>query len=183
MSSRLQQKYQTEIMSALREEFSYANPHQVPQVLKVVINIGAGRATADSRVLETAVHTLSRVSGQTPVQTAAKQSIAGFKLREGNKIGAKVTLRGQRMYEFIDRLVSVVLPRVRDFRGLPARAFDPQGNYSIGLDDQTIFPELSFDEAATSHGLQINIVTSARTREEGRRLLELMGFPFQKEAK
>lgn len=180
--SRLQQKYQQEIVPALRQEFGYANPNQVPRVLKVVLNVGAGRATADSRVLETAVSTLSRVSGQTPVQTVAKQSIAGFKLREGNKIGAKVTLRGQRMYEFLDRLVSVVLPRVRDFRGLPNRAFDPEGNYSIGLGDQTIFPEVAFDEAVV-HGLQINVITTAKTRAEGRRLLELMGFPFQKEAK
>ena len=181
--SRLQEKYVKEILPALRDEFKYPNLHQVPRVEKVVLNVGTGRAAADSKILEHAAATLGKVSGQTPIVTVAKNSIAGFKLREGNKIGAKVTLRGERMYEFIDRLVSLVLPRIRDFRGLSSKAFDPQGNYSIGLNDQSIFPEISFDELGNTHGLQVNIVTTARNREEGKKLLELMGFPFQKENK
>ena len=181
--SRLIKKYRETVIPALQQEFGYANIHQVPRLEKVVVNVGAGRATADSRVLESAVATVAKISGQAPVQTVAKKSIAGFKLREGNKIGAKVTLRGQRMYDFVDRLISIVLPRVRDFRGLDPKAFDPQGNYSVGVTDQSIFPEISFDEISTTHGLQINLVTTAKTRQEGQRLLELLGFAFRKENK
>jgi large subunit ribosomal protein L5 len=181
--NRLVQKYRQDAVPALQQEFGYRNLQQVPRLEKVVINVGAGRAAADSKVLETAMATVSKISGQSPVQTVAKKSIAGFKLREGNKIGAKVTLRGERMYDFVDRLVSIVLPRIRDFRGLSTKAFDPQGNYSIGVDDQSIFPEISFDEITTTHGLQVNIVTTAKTAAEGKKLLELLGFPFKKESK
>ena len=143
-------------------------------------NAGVGRATADSKHLEVAVSTLGKITGQHPVQTVAKKSVASFKLRDGNKIGAMVTLRGERMYEFLDRLVSVTLPRIRDFRGISDVAFDPQGNYSLGLNDHTIFPEISYEEANVSHGLQINIVTTAKSPAEGKRLLELMGFPLRR---
>ncbi len=178
--SRLKDRYQKEITVLLTKEFGYTNPHQVPQINKVVVNAGVGKATVDAKYLEAASHTLSKVTGQKPVQTAAKLSIAGFKLREGNKVGTTVTIRGERMYEFLDRLISVTLPRIRDFRGISADAFDVQGNYSLGIPEQTIFPEIPYEEAGASHGLQVNIVTTAKTAEEGRKLLELMGFPFRR---
>lgn len=178
--NRLREKYQKTIRTTLKEERGYSNLHQIPRIEKVVINAGVGRAVADSKNLEIVAATIRKVTGQQPVTTVAKNSIAGFKLREGNKIGVMVTLRGERMYSFLDRLVSIVLPRIRDFRGVSATAFDRQGNYSIGLDDQSVFPEVSFEEAANRHGLQVNIITSATTPEESKRLLELMGFPFQR---
>jgi large subunit ribosomal protein L5 len=178
--NRLRTTYQDSVRATLQKEQGYGNVHQVPRIEKVVINAGVGRAVADSKQLETVAGTIRQVTGQQPVSTVAKHSIAGFKLREGNKIGVMVTLRGERMYNFLDRLVSIVLPRIRDFRGISATAFDAQGNYSIGIDDQSVFPEISFEEAANRHGLQINIITSAKTPEEGKRLLELMGFPFQR---
>lgn len=179
--NRLKQKYQQEIVPALKQEFSYSNQHQVPAVSKVVVSTGVGKAAADSKHLEAAVSTLRKVSGQQPVATIAKKSVAGFKLREGNKIGATVTLRGDRMYDFLDRLVAVALPRVRDFRGISNRAFDSKGNYSLGVTDPGIFPELTYDEASAGTGLQVNIVTTAKSDDEARRLLGLMGFPFRKE--
>jgi large subunit ribosomal protein L5 len=178
--NRLRATYQNSVRSTLKEERGYTNVHQIPRIEKVVINAGVGRAVSDSKNLELVAATIRKVTGQQPVTTAAKNSIAGFKLREGNKIGVMVTLRGERMYSFLDRLVSIVLPRIRDFRGVSATAFDRQGNYSIGLNDQSVFPEISFEEAANRHGLQVNIVTTAKTPEESRRLLELMGFPFQR---
>jgi large subunit ribosomal protein L5 len=178
--NRLRTTYQDTVRSALKEERGYGNVHQVPRIEKVVINAGVGRAVADSKHLEAVTATIRNVTGQQPVATAAKHSIAGFKLREGNKIGVKVTLRGERMYNFLDRLISIVLPRIRDFRGVSVGAFDAHGNYSIGIDDQSVFPEISFEDAANRHGLQINIITSAKTPEESKRLLELMGFPFQR---
>jgi large subunit ribosomal protein L5 len=178
--NRLRQKYEQEIRTQLKEELGYANVHQIPKVEKVVVNAGVGRAVADSKHLEVVSHTISKVTGQHPVATVAKNSIAGFKLREGNKIGMTVTLRGERMYEFLDRLVSITLPRIRDFRGISETAFDRQGNYSVGLRDQAVFPEISFEEASNTHGLQINVITTAKTREESKRLLELMGFPFRR---
>lgn len=178
--NRLHKKYQDEIRTTLQKDGGYTNVHQVPRIEKVVINAGVGRAVADSKHLETVSKTIRTVAGQAPVATAAKHSIAGFKLREENKIGVMVTLRGERMYSFLDRLVSIVLPRIRDFRGVSATAFDRQGNYSIGLDDHSVFPEISFEDAANRHGLQVNIITSAKTPEESKRLLELMGFPFQR---
>jgi large subunit ribosomal protein L5 len=178
--NRLRQKYQNEIRSQLKEELKYQNVHQIPRIEKVVVNAGVGRAVSDSKHLENVTGTIVRVTGQAPVTTVAKNSIAGFKLRDGNKIGVMVTLRGERMYEFLDRLVSITLPRIRDFRGISDTAFDGQGNYSIGLREQSVFPEISFEEANNSHGLQVNIITSAGSREESKRLLELMGFPFRR---
>jgi large subunit ribosomal protein L5 len=179
--NRLHEKYIKEAVPVLKQEFNYTNMHQVPRVAKVVVNSSFGRSASDSRALETVSTNLARISGQSAVATVAKKSIAGFKLREGQKIGSMVTLRGQRMYEFLDRLFSLALPRVRDFRGLPLGAFDPQGNYSIGISDISIFPEIPVDEPGAGQGLQINIVTSAKTPDEGRRLLELLGIPLRKE--
>ncbi len=178
--NRLRTKYQNEIMTALKDEFKYENVHQIPKVTKVVINAGVGRAAADSKHLEVVVDTLRKISGQAPVETVAKNSIAGFKLRDGNKIGAMVTLRGERMYDFLDRLVSVDLPRIRDFRGISDTAFDKAGNYSLGIKEQAIFPEISYEDASNSHSLQVNIITSATNAEEGKKLLQLMGFPFRR---
>ncbi len=178
--NRLQTKYAKEVMPALKAELGYVNVHQIPKIEKVIVNAGVGRATADSKHLELVLVTLRKITGQNPVQTVAKKSVASFKLREGNKIGATVTLRGERMYEFLDRLVAVALPRIRDFRGISPEAFDPQGNYSLGVREQSIFPEIPYEEANISHGLQVNIVTSAKTANEGKRLLELMGFPFRR---
>lgn len=176
--SRLKDRYIKEVAPALVKEFGYGNPHQTPRVEKIVVNTGVGRAAADSKYMDDAISGLVKITGQSPIQTVAKKSIAGFKLREGNKVGAKVTLRGERMYEFLDRLISVALPRVRDFRGIPRDAFDPQGNYSLGIADRGIFPEIPYDEAGTGQGLQINIITTATNSDEGRRLLELMGMPL-----
>ena len=178
--NRLRTKYQNEIMTALKDEFKYDNVHQIPKVSKVVINAGVGRAAADSKHLEVVVKTLTQISGQAPVETVAKNSIAGFKLRDGNKIGAMVTLRGERMYDFLDRLVSVDLPRIRDFRGISDTAFDGSGNYSLGIREQAIFPEISYEDASNSHSLQVNIITTAKNAEEGKKLLQLMGFPFRR---
>jgi large subunit ribosomal protein L5 len=164
----------------LLKDGGYKNIHQVPRIEKIVINAGVGRATSEARHLETVGATLATITGQAPVRTVAKKSIAGFKLREGNQIGSMVTLRGERMYDFLDRLVSIAIPRIRDFRGVSEKAFDRHGNYSIGIREQSIFPEISFEEAANSHGLQVNIVTTAQTADESRRLLELMGFPFRR---
>ena len=178
--NRLRTKYQNEIMPALREEFKYTNVHQIPKVTKVVINAGVGRAAADSKHLDVVVDTLRKISGQAPVETVAKNSIAGFKLRDGNKIGAMVTLRGERMYDFLDRLVAIDLPRIRDFRGISDTAFDKSGNYSLGIKEQAIFPEISYEDASNSHSLQVNIITTATNAEEGKKLLQLMGFPFRR---
>lgn len=178
--TRFKEKYTKEVVPALKQEFGYTNPHQVPRVTKVVVNAGVGRATGDSKYLDQAITTLSTVTGQKPVTTAAKKSIASFKLREGNKIGASVTLRGAQAEEFLDLLVSVVLPRIRDFRGISDTAFDPHGNYSLGISDQSIFPQIPFEDTAVVHGLQVNVVTTAGSAAEGKRLLELMGFPFRR---
>lgn len=181
MANRLRDRYLKEVVPQLMTEFGYANLHQVPRIQKVVINAGVGRATQDSKHLETVTQTLATISGQAPVPTKAKRSVAGFKLREGNAIGTMVTLRGERMYAFCDRLVAIALPRVRDFRGISATAFDAFGNYSLGINDQSIFPEIPYEDAAKSHGLQVNITTTAKTPAEARKLLTLMGFPFKKE--
>lgn len=178
--ARFQEKYQKEVAPALFKEFGFKNVHQIPKVEKVVLNAGVGRANADSRHLEAVTSTMRIVTGQSPVTTIARTSIAGFKLREGQKIGVTVTLRGERMYEFLDRLVSVVLPRIRDFRGISDTAFDKAGNYSLGIQDQSIFPEIPFEEANQTHGLQVNIVTTAKSPEEGKRLLALLGFPLRR---
>lgn len=178
--SRLRDKYYNEVRPELAKKPEYTNPHQIPRIEKVIVNAGVGRAVADSKHLELVGSTLTKVTGQAPVQTVAKNSIAGFKLREGNKIGSMVTLRGENMYEFLDRVVAIVLPRIRDFRGISETAFDKQGNYSIGLREQSVFPELSFEETQVTHGLQINIITSAKTPAESKELLKLMGFPFRR---
>jgi large subunit ribosomal protein L5 len=180
--NRFHEKYNKVAVPALKEEFKYTNPHQVPRIVKVVVSAGVGRAVSDTKHLDTAAENLATVTGQHPVTTIARKSIASFKLREGNKVGTTVTLRGAKAEEFIDLVVGVVLPRIRDFRGISATAFDPFGNYSLGLPDHTIFPQIPFEEAGVPHGLQINIVTSAKNAQEGKRLLELMGFPFRKDA-
>jgi large subunit ribosomal protein L5 len=180
--TRFKDKYIKEAVPKLKDEFKYTNPHQVPRIAKVVVSAGVGRAVSDSKHLDAAADTLARLTGQHPVTTIARKSIAGFKLREGNKVGTSVTLRGARAEEFLDLLVAVVLPRIRDFRGISATAFDPFGNYSLGLPDHTIFPQIPFEESGAPHGLQVNIVTTARTAAEGKKLLELMGFPLRRTA-
>jgi large subunit ribosomal protein L5 len=170
-----------QIAPELQKELDLMNPHQVPKLEKIVINIGLGRGKDDKRLLEVANNTLTKITGQKPVETFARMSIATFKLREGNKIGLKVTLRGDRMYEFLDRLLTVVLPRLRDFHGVNARAFDKQGNFSLGLTDQSVFPELTFEETTTAHGLQAVMVIKAEEQAHSRALLEKFGMPFEKE--
>ena len=179
---RLKQKYQDDIRGALKTQLELGNPMQVPRLEKIVINMGVGRATQQPSLLEGAVSDLTKISGQKPVITKAKNSIAGFKLREGQSIGCKVTLRGDRMWEFLDRLVSVAIPRIRDFRGLPATSWDGRGNYTFGLNDQTVFPEIDYDKIDAPRGMDITIVTSATSDEQGTALLEAFGFPFKRGA-
>ena len=176
--ARLRDEYNTKFAAELKKDLGLKNPHQVPKLEKIVLNVGLGRAKDDKKYMEVATNTLRKITGQEPIQTTAKNSIAGFKLREGNKIGLKVTLRGDRMYEFLDRLINVVLPRLRDFHGVSAKAFDKQGNYSIGMIDQSVFPELTFEETTTPHGLQVNFVIDAEETAHARRLLEKFGMPF-----
>ena len=172
------QRYDDEGVAALTGEFAYTNPMQVPRLNKITLNIGLGEALTEARAIETASVDLAAITGQRPVVTRAKRAISNFKLREGNPIGVALTLRGTRMWEFYDRLVNAALPRVRDFRGISTDSFDGRGNYSLGLTEQLIFPEVSFDSIDRVRGLQVNIITSARTDEEGKRLLELLGMPF-----
>lgn len=173
--------YKDEVVPKLKEEFGYKNIHAVPSIQSVTLNIGLGNGTKDAKYMETAEKTLTRISGQKPVSTKARKSISGFKIREGNVVGLKVTLRGQRMWDFLEKLIKVSLPRVRDFRGLSAKAFDGQGNYSIGLKEHTAFPEISSDEIELVHGLQITIATSATTDPEAKALLTHLGLPLKKE--
>ncbi len=180
-NARLKQQYNNTYVNELKSELKFSNIHDVPRLEKIVINVGLGRAKDDKKYMEVATNTLSKISGQKPVQTTAKQSIAGFKLREGNKIGLKVTLRDQRMYEFLDRLINIVLPRLRDFHGVNRKAFDRQGNYSIGLTDQTVFPEISFEDSQITHGLQVILVTDSQNPDYARALLEKFGMPFEKD--
>lgn len=180
---RLRADYNETIAPALVKELGLSNPHQAPKLEKIIVNIGLGRAKDDKRLMEIATNTLTKITGQKPIETTAKLSIATFKLREGNKIGLKVTLRGDRMYEFLDRLLTVVLPRLRDFHGVNAKAFDKQGNYSLGLVDQSVFPELTFEETTTPHGLQVVMVIKSEERAHSRALLEKFGMPFEKENK
>jgi large subunit ribosomal protein L5 len=175
----LRQRYHDEVVPALQREFSYANPMQIPAVEKVVVNIGLGEAIANAKALDAAVGDLTTITGQKPIVTRAKRSIAQFRLRTGMPIGAKVTLRGQRMYDFLERTMSLALPRIRDFRGIPTRSFDGRGNFSLGLREQLVYPEIDYDRIDRLRGLEISIVTTAKTDEEGRKLLELMGMPFQ----
>ncbi len=178
---RLKERYDTEIRAQLKDSLGLANIMQVPRLEKIVLNMGVGRATQQPSLLEGAVRDLTQISGQKPLITKAKKSIAGFKLREGNSIGAKVTLRGNRMWEFFDRLVSLAIPRIRDFRGLPPNGFDGRGNYTFGVTEQLIFPEIDYDKVDTVRGMDITIVTTARTNAEGRALLDAFGFPFRRE--
>lgn len=178
--NRLKEKYINEITPALMSKFNYKSVMQVPALEKIVINMGVGDAVANAKALDVAVEELATITGQKPVVTRAKKSIAGFRLREGMPIGAKVTLRGERMYEFIDKLVSVSLPRVRDFRGVSKKAFDGRGNYTLGVKEQLIFPEIDYDKVNKVRGMDIVIVTTANTDEEARELLTQIGMPFQK---
>ena len=180
MTSRMQVKYKEEIVSALMERFKYKNIMEVPKLNKIVINIGLGSAKDNPKVLESALRDLEIISGQKPVITTAKKSIANCKLREGMKIGTKVTLRGEKMYDFLDRLVNIALPRVRDFRGVSASSFDGRGNYALGIKEQLIFPEIVYDMIDQIRGMDIIIVTTAKTDEESKALLELLGMPFKK---
>lgn len=180
-NARLRGQYDSTSRAELVKELGLKNTHEAPRLEKIVVNIGLGRAKDDKKVMETAANTLRKITGQQPVETVAKNSIAGFKLREGNKIGLKVTLRGNRMYEFMDRVINLVLPRLRDFHGVSAKAFDGQGNYAIGFTDQSVFPELTFEETTTSHGLQVVFVINCKQKEHARALLEKFGLPFEKE--
>lgn len=180
---RFRSEYSTKIAKELQKELGLANIHQVPKLDKIVVNIGLGRAMTDKKAMEVATNTLRKITGQQPIETVAKKSIAGFKLRDGNKIGLKVTLRGNNMYEFMDRVITLVLPRLRDFRGVNAKAFDGQGNYAIGFIDQSVFPELSFEETTHPHGLQVIFVINCQEKAHGRALLEKFGMPFEKENK
>lgn len=180
---RLKHRYNDTIRKELQEELQLNNIHEVPVLEKIVVNVGLGRAKDDKKLLEVAGNTVKKITGQHPVELVAKKSVAGFKLREGNKIGLKVTLRGDRMYEFADRLISLILPRLRDFRGVKAKAFDASGNYSIGIADQSVFPELTYEETTTVHGLQAVFVIRCQQPEHARALLEKFGMPFEKKGK
>lgn len=176
---RLLERYRKEIVGTLKKEFGYQNVMQVPQVNKIVVNVGIGEALTNAKALDAAVSDLTAITGQKPVVQKAKKSIATFKLREGQSVGVKVTLRGDRMYQFLDRLVNAALPRLRDFRGVPREAFDGRGNYTLGLREQLVFPEIDYDKIDKVRGMEITIVTSAHTDEEARRLLQLLGMPFR----
>lgn len=176
--ARLRDRYREEIAPAMMRDFGYRNVYQVPKLEKIVLNVGLGEAIANARALDAAVGDLAQITGQKPVVTRAKKSIASFKLRAGMPIGAMVTLRGPRMYEFYDRLVAITLPRIRDFRGVSPNSFDGRGNYTLGLREQIVFPEIDYDRIDKVRGLEISFVTTARTDEEGRRLLALLGMPF-----
>ena len=178
--NRLKEKYVKEIVPSLKEKMGYKSVMQVPKLDKIVINIGAGDAAHNSKVLDACMHDLEAITGQKPVITKARKSIAGFKIREGHKIGCKVTLRGENMYNFLDKLIAVALPRVRDFRGLSSKAFDGRGNYTIGIKEQLIFPEIEFDDVVKVRGMDIVLVTTAKTNEEAHELLKELGIPFRK---
>lgn len=180
-SSRLKQLYYSQYKSELMKELGLKNINQVPKLEKIVLNIGLGRAKDDKKLLEVGANTLRKITGQQPVETVAKQSIASFKLREGNKIGLKVTLRDERMYEFMDRFINIVLPRLRDFHGTPVKSFDTTGNYSVGLNDQSVFPELTFEDTTTVHGLQVVfVIASSGSADKSKALLSKFGMPFEK---
>jgi len=177
--SRLKVRYRETVVPALMKQFAYKNPMQVPRLEKVVLNVGMGQAIQNAKLLESAVNEMTMITGQKPVVTRAKKSISGFKLRQGMAIGCKVTLRGERMYEFLDRFFNVALPRIRDFKGVSPKSFDGRGNYSLGLKEQLLFPEIKYDEVSTTHGMDITIATTARSNDEGKALLGLLGMPFR----
>ena len=176
--SDLKRRYHDDVVPAMQKEFSYANPMQVPRVEKVVVNIGLGEALQNAKAMDAAVGDLTAITGQKPIVTRAKRSIAQFRLRTGNAIGAKVTLRGDRMWDFLERLTQLALPRIRDFHGVPSRSFDGRGNYSLGLREQLAFPEIDYDKVDRLRGLEVSIVTTAKSDEESKKLLELLGMPF-----
>ncbi|MDA8174399.1 MAG: 50S ribosomal protein L5 [Nitrospiraceae bacterium] len=180
MAARLAEKYKKEIMPALLKEYAYSNPMQAPKITKVVLNVGLGEAVSNIKLLDSVQNELTQIAGQKAVQTRAKKAIAGFKLRKGLPIGCKVTLRGERMYEFLDRLISVALPRIRDFRGVSDRSFDGRGNYNFGIKEQFIFPEINYDKVEIVHGMDITVCTTARTNAEAKSLLGRLGVPFRK---
>ena len=182
-AARLKVQFNDQIAKDLQKELGLKNIHEAPRLEKIVVNSGLGRANDDKRLMQVATNTLAKITGQQPIQTTARNSIAGFKLREGNKIGLKVTLRGERMYEFLDHVITLVLPRLRDFHGVSKKAFDQQGNYAIGFTDQSVFPELSFEETSPPHGLQVVFVINAKDKAHSRALLEKFGMPFEKENK
>jgi large subunit ribosomal protein L5 len=177
--SRLREKYQSEVVPGLKKEFGYQNVMAIPKITKVVVNMGLGEATQNAKLVDAGVDELSRITGQKAVVTRAKKSIAQFKLRKGMPIGAMVTLRGERMWEFLDRLMAIALPRVRDFRGVSPRGFDGRGNFTLGLKDQLLFPEIDYMKVDKTRGMNISVVTTARTDEESRKLLQLLGMPFR----
>jgi large subunit ribosomal protein L5 len=179
--ARLLERYQRDVVPALTRDFNYQNPMQVPRVAKVSVNVGVGEAISNNKALDATVRDVSLITGQKPIIKKARKSIAQFKLREGQQVGVSVTLRGQRMWEFLDRLMNAALPRTRDFHGVPSRSFDGRGNYTLGLREQLIFPEINYDQVDKARGLEVSIVTTARTDQEARRLLELLGMPFQRE--
>jgi large subunit ribosomal protein L5 len=177
--NRLRERYQTDVIPALRKEFAYANVMAVPKISKVVVNMGLGEGTQNAKVVDTGAEELGKITGQKAAVTRSKKSIAQFKVRKGMPIGAMVTLRGERMYEFLDRLIAIALPRVRDFRGVSPKGFDGRGNFTLGLRDQLIFPEIDYMKVDKSRGMNISVVTTAKTDEEARRLLQLIGIPFR----
>jgi large subunit ribosomal protein L5 len=178
--SRLQEFYRDQVVPQLKEQLGYANEMQLPRIEKITLNMGVGEALADRKIIDNAIGDMTKIAGQKPLMTLARKSVAAFKLREGSPVGCKVTLRRERMYEFLDRLINVAIPRVRDFRGLSAKAFDGRGNYSLGVKEQIIFPEIDYDKIDVIRGLDITITTSARNDEEGRALLQAFNFPFRK---
>ena len=178
---RMHERYLKDVVPALTKDFNYQNPMQVPRLAKVSVNVGVGEAIANAKALDATVRDVSIITGQKPIVKKARKSIAQFKLREGQQVGVTVTLRGERMWEFLDRLMNAALPRTRDFRGVPSRSFDGRGNFTLGLREQLIFPEISYDQVDKARGLEVSIVTTARTDQEARRLLELLGMPFQRE--
>jgi large subunit ribosomal protein L5 len=178
VSGQLKDRYASEAVPALQKQFGYGNPNQVPRLDKIVVNIGLGEALTNAKAVDAAVGDLQLITGQKPIVTKAKRSIAQFRVRTGNPIGVKVTLRGERMWDFLERLTRLALPRIRDFRGVPGKSFDGRGNYSLGLREQLAFPEIDYDKVDRLRGLEISIVTTAKTDEESKRLLELLGMPF-----
>jgi large subunit ribosomal protein L5 len=178
VSGQLHERYRSEAVPALRKQFGYTNPNQVPRVDKIVVNVGLGEALQNAKAVEAAVGDIEAITGQKPIVTRAKRSIAQFRVRTGNPIGVKVTLRGERMWDFLERLTRLALPRIRDFRGVPGKSFDGRGNFSLGLREQLAFPEIDYDKVDRLRGLEISIVTTAKTDEESKKLLELLGMPF-----
>jgi large subunit ribosomal protein L5 len=178
MTNRLRERYHAEVVPSLTKQFSYANPMQVPRLHKIVVNVGLGEALTNAKAIDAATGDLQLITGQKPIVTKARRSIAQFRLRTGNSVGAKVTLRNERMWDFLERLTALALPRIRDFRGVPSKSFDGRGNYSLGMREQLAFPEIDYDKVDRLRGLEISIVTTAKTDEESKRLLELLGMPF-----